>query len=167
MALLLYTARRHGAALGYFSCWRFCGCPPERRDRCVAYRSRQGYLCWFLTGTLCQGKRLRDWQQKRAVCGECRFFQCLMAPPPSKMHVARGLIASFLPRLPPRFLGPRPAVLLPAPRRGTTPAQKICGGQEESWLPETNYTKKIPSIHGPRRDTPVTGLPRNQAVVSR
>lgn len=84
MALLLYAAHRHGAALGDFSCWKFCGCPPERRDRCVAYLSRQGHLCWFLTGTLCQGKRVRDWRQKRAICGECRFFEHLMALPPKR-----------------------------------------------------------------------------------
>ncbi len=79
--LLLYLADRWGAEFGEMRCWETEACPPERRDKCIAYLARQGHLCWFLTGTLCQGQRLTDWQEKREACAQCDFFRELMKAP--------------------------------------------------------------------------------------
>jgi DNA-binding XRE family transcriptional regulator len=81
MVMLLYMAEIQGAEFGTTRCWEVKNCPPETRDVCIAYLSRQGHLCWFLTGTLCNGQRMADWQQKRARCTACAFFQHLMTPP--------------------------------------------------------------------------------------
>ena len=81
MVLLLYAAELHGPDFGRDRCWEVMNCAPETRDACIAYRSRQGHLCWFLTGTLCHGQRMGDWQHKRAVCSECPFYHRLLAPP--------------------------------------------------------------------------------------
>jgi DNA-binding XRE family transcriptional regulator len=81
MVLLLYLAQLWGTEFGAARCWEVTGCPPERRNECVAYLARQGHLCWFLTGTLCHGQRLTDWRAKRAACAECDFFRRLMTPP--------------------------------------------------------------------------------------
>lgn len=78
MANLLLIAEEQGTEFGKIRCWEETGCPPEVRDECIAYRSRQGHLCWFLTGTLCGGKRLRDWTEKQAVCRECKVYRKLI-----------------------------------------------------------------------------------------
>jgi DNA-binding XRE family transcriptional regulator len=78
MVLLLYMAEMQGEDFGAVPCWEAIPCPPERRDQCVAYRTRQGHLCWFLTGTLCHGQRLLDWREKRSACMTCEFFHHLM-----------------------------------------------------------------------------------------
>ena len=82
MVLLLYMAEVHGTEFGALPCWEAVECPPERREQCVAFLTRQGHLCWFLTGTLCRGERLTDWKEKRAMCMGCAFFQHLKTPPP-------------------------------------------------------------------------------------
>jgi hypothetical protein len=81
MALLLYIAKLQGSHLGKERCWEVLHCAPEIRETCVAYRTRQGHLCWFLTGTPGYGQRMADWEQKRARCIECSFFQRLLTPP--------------------------------------------------------------------------------------
>ena len=37
-----------------------------------------GHLCWLLSGNVCQGKRLRAWKDKKAMCMQCDFFQKLL-----------------------------------------------------------------------------------------
>ncbi|OFX13850.1 MAG: hypothetical protein A2Z18_05585, partial [Armatimonadetes bacterium RBG_16_58_9] len=64
LVLLLLIAIRHGASFGKHMCWETENCDLAIRERCVAYRTRQGHLCWFLTGTLCRGSRLRSWSAK-------------------------------------------------------------------------------------------------------
>ncbi len=78
-ALLLLMAHRNGRQLSSHVCWQATDCEGERRDECIAYRSGQGHLCWFLTGTLCQGMRLQTWQQKLQLCRECEFFDRLLS----------------------------------------------------------------------------------------
>jgi DNA-binding XRE family transcriptional regulator len=85
MLLLLYVAELQGSSFGTERCWEMMGCAPETRDTCVAYRSRQGHLCWFLTGTLCRGQRMGDWLKKRATCADCAYFRRLMTPSPETM----------------------------------------------------------------------------------
>ena len=79
MALLLYMASCQGSHFGDLACWDLINCPPANRDRCIAYTTRQGHLCWFLTGNLsCAQKPLHDWEEKRRSCFRCAFFQKLM-----------------------------------------------------------------------------------------
>ena len=84
MVLLMYMAETQGAGFGSERCWEVQPCPLVTREACIAYRTRQGHLCWFLTGTLCRGQRMADWRQKRARCTACAFFQRLMSPPPDR-----------------------------------------------------------------------------------
>jgi len=79
MALLLLIAREHGAGFGQLACWDAIHCPPANRERCVAYSTRQGHLCWFLTGNLnCAQKPLGGWEDKKRICLRCPFFQELL-----------------------------------------------------------------------------------------
>ena len=77
--LLLLMASRQGADFGTRICWDALGCSAEDRERCLAYRSRQGHLCWLLSGNICQGKRLRSWRDKKAMCMQCAFFRQLLS----------------------------------------------------------------------------------------
>lgn len=80
MALLLLIAHRRGASLSRNSCWKETDCPQDRREQCMAYRSRQGHMCWFLTGTLCAGTPTRTWAEKRKLCSQCEIMHRLLQP---------------------------------------------------------------------------------------
>ncbi|MGC9320314.1 MAG: helix-turn-helix domain-containing protein [Armatimonadota bacterium] len=79
--LLHLMISRRGAALCETPCWEHIECSQEARERCPVYRSRQGHLCWMLTGNICcsQGERVEDWEEKKEICRECSFFQRLLS----------------------------------------------------------------------------------------
>ena len=76
--LLLLLASRNGPDFGQRVCWESRRCPPGACEQCLVHRSRQGHLCWLLSGNVCGGKRLRSWADKRAQCGECAFMHELV-----------------------------------------------------------------------------------------
>lgn len=55
-------------------CWEMRGCSLQVREVCPAWEFRVGRLCWFINGTLCQGKAQRSWAQKIRICRKCRVF---------------------------------------------------------------------------------------------
>jgi len=73
-ALLLLLAHRNGVEFGKHHCWRSTHCPKTLCGGCIAYLSRQGHLCWFLTGTYCKGVQVHTWGEKLALCNDCPFF---------------------------------------------------------------------------------------------
>ncbi|MGI5817074.1 MAG: helix-turn-helix domain-containing protein [Armatimonadota bacterium] len=79
--LLHLIISRRGAALAETSCWEHVGCSEEARRECPVYRSRQGHLCWMLSGNMCCARRARveDWEAKKRLCSGCAFFETLMA----------------------------------------------------------------------------------------
>ncbi len=77
-AILLLLARRHGPDFGMNVCWDTIDCSTDDRKECLVYQSRQGHLCWLLSGNICQGRRLRSWEDKKATCMQCTFFQKLL-----------------------------------------------------------------------------------------
>ena len=80
MQLLLLLAHRHGAGLSRCRCWERKKCSPGVRERCIAYVTRQGHLCWFLTGTMCEGRRQKSWSDNMRLCLDCGFMQGLLRP---------------------------------------------------------------------------------------
>jgi len=80
MLLLLLIAHRNGAQLSRIRCWEHKACSPGVREKCTAYVTRQGHLCWFLTGTMCEGQRQKSWSDKLGLCIECGFLQGLLNP---------------------------------------------------------------------------------------
>ena len=76
--LLLLIASRQGEDFTSHTCYNTLDCGPETCDQCLIHRSRQGHLCWLLTGNMCKGRRLYNWQDKKQVCGECLFLQTLL-----------------------------------------------------------------------------------------
>lgn len=59
-------------------CWAIRRCPTRMRDMCPAWEFKSGHLCWFINGTICQGKARRSWSQKMVLCRKCKVFGSLM-----------------------------------------------------------------------------------------
>jgi len=55
-------------------CWDIRSCPTQTRDACPAWEFNAGRLCWFITGTMCQGKAQESWSQKMKICRKCEVF---------------------------------------------------------------------------------------------
>ncbi len=56
-------------------CWEIKDCPNERKRQCPAWEFHSGGLCWFINGTLCQGRIHEKWQDKMKVCRSCSVFR--------------------------------------------------------------------------------------------
>ncbi len=55
-------------------CWDVRRCPPQMRETCPVWEFKSGHLCWFINGTICQGKPRGSWSQKMIVCRKCQVF---------------------------------------------------------------------------------------------
>lgn len=71
---LLLTLKNKGANDGR-SCWEVRNCPMATRQGCPAWEFKAGSLCWFINGTLCQGKPQINWASKMKVCRRCKVFR--------------------------------------------------------------------------------------------
>lgn len=60
------------------SCWVIKKCPPERKKQCPAWEFNAGKLCWFISGTICEGKAQRDWKAKMKICRSCEVFKSMV-----------------------------------------------------------------------------------------
>ncbi|MFH0813853.1 MAG: transcriptional regulator [Pseudomonadota bacterium] len=56
-------------------CWKLENCPPDKRKHCPAWEFHTGHLCWFINGTICQGKVHRDWDEKMKFCRKCKVLE--------------------------------------------------------------------------------------------
>ncbi len=57
------------------TCWEIRECPPWQRSQCPAWEFNCGHLCWFINGTICQGKPMANWQKKIKICQKCSVFK--------------------------------------------------------------------------------------------
>lgn len=55
-------------------CWDIRGCTERSRQDCPAWEFQLGHLCWFINGTICQGKVQGSWSKKMKVCRRCKVF---------------------------------------------------------------------------------------------
>jgi len=72
--LLLLTLKRRRAKDAR-PCWEIRKCSLETRQACPAWEFDAGGLCWFINGTLCQGKPQGNWGNKMKVCKGCEVFK--------------------------------------------------------------------------------------------
>ena len=56
-------------------CWEVRKCSLETRRDCPAWDFNAGNLCWFINGTMCQGKPQTNWSSKMKVCRKCEVFR--------------------------------------------------------------------------------------------
>jgi DNA-binding transcriptional regulator YiaG len=73
LALFLLAMKR-GTHERLTPCWEIRRCPPRVREMCPAWEFRSGHLCWFINGTICQGKPRVSWNQKMLLCKKCEVF---------------------------------------------------------------------------------------------
>ena len=59
-------------------CWDKRSCPLKARKECPAWEFKAGNLCWFINGTLCEGKVQQNWQKKMQLCRQCKVFISLI-----------------------------------------------------------------------------------------
>lgn len=72
-ALFLLTLRS-GTRARISPCWKIRKCPSRTKKICPAWEFKVGHLCWFINGTICQGKPQKSWAQKMLLCKKCQVF---------------------------------------------------------------------------------------------
>jgi hypothetical protein len=60
------------------TCWTIKKCPPEKKVNCPAWEFNAGRLCWFINGTMCEGKAQRNWKAKMRICRSCEVMAFLL-----------------------------------------------------------------------------------------
>ncbi len=78
--MLFLLSRKIKKEKGISPCWVIKSCPLKLKQRCPAWEFRAGEVCWFINGTLCQGKVQQSWKDKMKKCRECAVFQPLLVP---------------------------------------------------------------------------------------
>lgn len=76
MLFLIYTLR--APATDQTACWDTKNCHAPKKMRCPAYEFNLGHLCWFVNGTLCDGKPHQSWDAKIEKCRKCEMFKILL-----------------------------------------------------------------------------------------
>ena len=61
-------------------CWVVKKCPPKRKINCPAWEFHAGKLCWFVSGTICEGKVHKNWNEKMKICRACEVLSSLTDP---------------------------------------------------------------------------------------
>ena len=56
-------------------CWGVLKCPDNTREKCPAWELKAGDMCWFINGTVCNGKTHDSWAEKIQECRSCRVFK--------------------------------------------------------------------------------------------
>jgi len=74
--LLLVSLKGHHK--GRKACWIARQCPPERKRQCPAWEFKAGNLCWFINGTMCEGKPQHGWHEKMKICRSCSVLTSLL-----------------------------------------------------------------------------------------
>lgn len=73
MYFLLSLQKRRGRDIR--PCWEVRNCSMERRRDCPAWELDAGTLCWFINGTICEGKPQSSWSSKIKLCRKCEVFK--------------------------------------------------------------------------------------------
>jgi DNA-binding XRE family transcriptional regulator len=78
--LLFLLTRKRSHSKGNGPCWLIRECPVEIKQKCPAWEFQAGHLCWFISGTICQGKVQGSWQKKMKICRQCGVFRFVFDP---------------------------------------------------------------------------------------
>jgi hypothetical protein len=68
------AVNKRGVGKGLKSCWTVNNCPREKKKECPAWEFKAGKLCWFINGTICDGKAHPTWKEKMKICRSCNVF---------------------------------------------------------------------------------------------
>ena len=59
-------------------CWDRKACPTEKKKQCPAWEFQAGDLCWFISGTICDGHVNRTWKEKMKFCRSCEIMKSIL-----------------------------------------------------------------------------------------
>ena len=76
--VLFLLASKKSTPRGERPCWVIRKCLMEIRQNCPAWEFQVGNLCWFINGTICQGRTQESWQKKMKICRQCKVFQTMV-----------------------------------------------------------------------------------------
>ena len=62
-------------------CWVLKNCPTDCKEKCPAWEFQSGTLCWFINGTICEGKVQKNWKDKMTICRSCDVWDSLRKIP--------------------------------------------------------------------------------------
>ena len=68
-------SRKAGISNAMRHCWEVKKCDKSVREMCPAWEFNAGKLCWFISGTFCETCAGNSWQEKIAVCKNCKVFE--------------------------------------------------------------------------------------------
>src|SRR5512139_33611 len=71
---LFLLAMKMGSREQASPCWEIRGCSRQMLEICPAWEFKSGHLCWFINGTICQGKPRGSWSEKMVLCRKCEVF---------------------------------------------------------------------------------------------
>jgi DNA-binding XRE family transcriptional regulator len=60
-------------------CWDIRKCEAKTREKCPAREFKAGHICWFINGTICNGKIQESWNKKMQLCRQCQVFKSVFA----------------------------------------------------------------------------------------
>jgi len=72
--ILFLLSRTHAGNQKRKPCWTILKCPPHRKKQCPAWEFKAGKECWFISGTICEGKARKTWEEKLKVCRSCEVL---------------------------------------------------------------------------------------------
>ena len=58
-------------------CWDRKACPTEKKEMCPAWEFQAGDLCWFISGTNCDGHVHKTWKEKMKFCRSCEVMKSI------------------------------------------------------------------------------------------
>lgn len=73
--VLFLVAQRNQESGRRKNCWIVKKCPVDLKRNCPAWKFKTGHLCWFITGTLCEGQIHSCWSDKIELCKTCSIFK--------------------------------------------------------------------------------------------
>ena len=59
-------------------CWVIKNCSSEKKKQCPAWEFNSGDLCWFISGTICDGNAQKKWEEKMKFCRSCDILKSLL-----------------------------------------------------------------------------------------
>ena len=72
---ILFLVSRKRGRKSLRPCWVIKQCAPEIRKKCPAWEFRAGTLCWFISGTICEGSVQKNWHEKIKICRACEVMK--------------------------------------------------------------------------------------------
>jgi len=76
--VLFILALKYHASKKDKPCWLTRRCPMKRRQDCPAWQFDAGHLCWFINGTICEGRSQGSWKNKMKMCRECKIYRSIL-----------------------------------------------------------------------------------------